>query len=128
MCAYVNVEATQKFLKKHKNHKSVTVYKYLIQDGDSLYSPFFGHKPWLPGEIKSNSTAKLQTQNGKEINRGIHVYLTSEDALNNAASMETVIQLKANIEDLICVDGDDNVAVFTKVELSKAEYTKAIKG
>lgn len=128
MCAYVSVEATQKFLKKHKNHKSVTVYKYLIQDGNSLYSPFFGNKSWLPGEIKSNSTSKLQTRNNIEINRGIHVYLTRQDAVDNADIDEKIIQLTAKIEDLICVDGDDNIAVFTKVELSKAEYAKAIKG
>lgn len=126
MCAYVNIECQNKFLKKHKNHKTVSVYKYLIKDGNKLTSPFY-YEEYKPGIIQSNSKAELQTKNGKEINRGIHTYLSSQKATDSSVHGDAIVKFEANIEDLICIGYDDE-AVFTKVSLSKSEYEKAING
>lgn len=124
MCAYVNLAATNAFVKKHKKNKTVTVYKYLTIEDGVLRSPFRYNK-WLPGVIKSNSKAKLQIMKGREINRGIHVYLNRKDAEDNADG-DIVVKLTAKIEDLICL-GILDEAVFRSVTFSKAEYNRIMR-
>lgn len=129
MCTNVKLNLQEKFLKKNKGNKTVTVYKYLKKEDGAIVSPFYT-KTWKPGVAKSNSCAKLQTQNGREISRGIYTYLNVRDAKSNVVEpYECVVKLTANISDLICVGGwdDEPIAVFSKVTLSQSEYDKVMK-
>ena len=129
MCTNVRLDLQEKFLKKHKGKKTVTVYKYLTKEDGELSSPFYT-KTWKPGEIKSNSSAKLQSKDGREINRGIYTYTRLQNAkCGMIESYEVVVKLTANIKDLICIGGyaDEQIAVFSKVTLSESEYKKALK-
>ena len=129
MCATVNLNKQEKFLKNHNKNDIINVYKYVKPDYYGgiveLHSPFYPRKPYKPGIIKSDSTAKLQKINGKDINRGIHVLLSRQQAILQAEDGEIIIRLKAKISDLICVGYND--AVFSKVEFLKKDYEAAIK-
>lgn len=127
MCAYVDLEKQAAFLEKHKGKKTVKIYKLFYFDewtGDlkSLYMNCI----YLPGIIKSGSRAKLQTQNKREINKGIHAYTSLKVAQSYSCYDDIICVLEANLKDLICV-GTDNDCVFKKVTLSEREYNRALK-
>ena len=127
MCAIVDLYSQKEFLKKHKNHKSVTVYKTLRKNIYGELKSIHYDELYVPGITKSNSKAKLQKRDNTEVNRGIHVFLTKERAeIDNAYGYKTIVPFKALIEDLICVECNGR-AVFRKVELSNKEYERAIK-
>ena len=130
MCAYVNLVEQEKFLKKNKGKKIVTVYKIMSIDNTlkmfRLISPYVYHM-YFPGIIKSDSRAKLQTQNNREINKGIHCYISLKWAKFKQERFlgenTTIIKLEANMSDLICVGYNDEV-VFRKVKLHENEYKR----
>lgn len=124
MCAYVNIKQQNEFLNKHRNHKTVTVYKVLVNNNGILISPYY-YTQYLPGWIKSNSRAKLQSKDLREINKGIHVFINKKSAELLASYGRVYVKMTANLEDLICVG--DNDAVFKKVYLSQKEYERAVE-
>lgn len=124
MCAIIVLEDTKNFLKANKNRKTVKVYKNLDLIDGELTSPIYSHI-WKPGENKSNSRAGLQKRDYTKISKGIHTYLTREEAEFWNDPPRVVVELTAFIEDLIGVD--DLVGVFKKVYLSKKEYESVRK-
>lgn len=124
MCAYVNIKKQNEFLNKYRNHKRVTVYKVLVNNDGILTSPYYSTQ-YLPGWIKSDSKAKLQSQDYREINKGIHAFLNKEDAELASYYNRVFVKVTANLEDLICVG--DNCAVFKQVYFSQKEYERAVE-
>lgn len=138
MCAFVDIKAQQKFLSKHKNHKTVTVYKVLCRkqnmlntDYYTLVSPYINENKYFIGINKSNSRAKLQTQKNREINKGIHTFIHKCDAdslaIRNNYKNWFVVKVKAEMKDLICVGVYDE-AVFKKITLPESEVKRVMSG
>lgn len=125
MCLYTDEIQTLKFLNKHKNHKTVTVYKNLIIEEQFLVSPYYCMQ-YKIGKNVSNSKAKLNLTDNRKISLGIHVYETKKRAMYNRSYNETVCKFTANISDLIGVSHTH--LVFKKVYLSQSEYNRILKG
>jgi hypothetical protein len=144
MCCSGSIEKTRKFLSKHKNHKTVTVYKvFKTQDTDysngwyaapivtkGLFAPYRGDR-YYPGETNA-SRPENRIRKECRVNKGIHVFLTREDAegLARSSSIKVVVKMTAQVKDLIAVgdfEGIPNNAVFKKVTLSRSEYDKHVK-
>jgi hypothetical protein len=150
MCMTNCVEETRKFLKKHKNHKTCTVYKVVQQEcfiekpyyydengkwhnsvlakTGNLVGPFQAGYKYSVGWNKSGSRAKLATKN-KDIEKGIHVCLTWEEAkyIGGLNVSSKIIKVKVNIEDLIGVNANSERAVFKQIFISQKEFDEALK-
>lgn len=131
MCAYVDLKATQDFVKKNKGNHKIRVYKYLRFRGranfsiDMLIAPY-KYTEYKPGINKSDSRSKLQNRNNIEINKGIHTYLSSKNAYYHRPYTAIVVGFTADIYDLICV-GYGGEAVWKKVTMTERSYKDAIK-
>ncbi len=137
MCLYNNVSAVKKFISKHKNHETVTVYKRMITSYrksypsyefiiGGLYSPY-QKEIYKPGLNKSSSRrTKPSSRNHEEIGPGFHVYLSKKSANNNCGGAKVIVKFTANVKDLLACN-EYGVAVFRTLTLSKHEYNKALK-
>lgn len=67
MCLYVSKEETEKFVSKHKNHKTVTVYKVLTRY-DNKWFTLFNFTPVTDILFKANRPLKT-IKNGRKIKK-----------------------------------------------------------
>jgi hypothetical protein len=155
MCCNNKPELARKLYRRMKKDETIFYKIYEIREiteknGDAkhiLFSPFYDFELKTFGIIKSNSKIK-DVQNSKkierEIQRGIHVYLTLKDAnrwirnivdygwnyertrdIVDYGNIYKILKVTARAEDLLGVDYTS--AVFTKVEITKEEFEKAKK-
>jgi len=122
MCLFVNKEATEKFLSKHKNHKTVTVYKILERSGTRYITPY-RFTPVTSTEFKAKKPLKTIKQGRKLKSQGIggggiHCYIDYQRARYQTGFMDNLFKCTALMEDLIAV-GSRKDAVFTKIKLPK---------
>lgn len=122
MCLYVSKEKTEKFVSKHKNHKTVTVYKVLIRYDNKWFTPF-NFTPVTDILFKANRPLKT-IKNGRKIKRqsiyggGIHCYLNYKHVYHTATA-KNIFKCTALMEDLIAV-GKRGDVVFTKIKFPKS--------
>lgn len=132
MCLYYNKQLSDKF--KKRKIKKFYVYKFLELKNELLKSPYESlHRrkvtKWLPGYIESNRKSSYISSTeirNFEIKKGIHVYLNRKDALNTCDDHCVVLKLEVNLKDFVAKNNND-IAVFTKVKLSKEEYQRVLK-
>jgi hypothetical protein len=121
MCLYVSKEETEKFVSKHKNHKTVTVYKVLTRYDNKWFTPF-NFTPVTDILFKANRPLKT-IKNGRKIKRqsirggGIHCHLNYKRAYHTATA-KNIFKCTALMEDLIAV-GEREDVVFTKIKFPK---------
>jgi hypothetical protein len=142
MCLINDPEEVKKFKSKHKNHKTVTVYKRMINNKtnyDSMtvtgYRQVTGLFPcyrksyeYKVGWNNSNSQRKTSSLKREQINNGMHTYISlavAKDCLDEYNG-EILVKFTANVKDVLGVD-DSGVAVFKKLHLTEGEYKRAIK-
>ena len=141
MCLVNKPDDVKKFLKKKGKQKTISAWKvFRVEDKYTidcmvhcLYSKIYGHLKWKSGWNKSDSKAGTVQTRLKEINRGIHVYL-SKPSLFGIPGNCRLVRVQCYISDLIGVGVHNNglsrslQAVFKKAYLSKSEYKKALGG
>lgn len=147
MCLWVDLDDQKEFKKDHRG-KSITAYKVVMymrnynspswtNESDIRTAPW-GLKSinfdfwWTPG-VKKAKTAKKHKRlwDGKEVNKGIHVFLTRDEAEKYTGEWDSllrqiIIPVKCKIKDLIAV-GRKQQAVFTQVVFSKSAHQRALK-
>ena len=107
-----------------KGPSKITCYKVLYFINNELQSTVY-EKVWKPGWNKSNSkSTQINKNSGKLIYRGIHVFLTKP--AKNTGKYRRVVKFTALRSNLIGAN-NGNLAVFTKVFLSKEEFDKATR-
>lgn len=145
MCMPNSKLGVEKFLNKHKNHKTITAYKVvyitkkvysskdckyvdIIPQVKPPYKPFKANGEtylYKVGENNSNARRRLCKKN-RDIGPGLHVCLTESEAIYMRYGDRRIIKVKCNISDLIGVDKYGTRAVFKKFYISKTEYAKVI--
>ena len=143
MCMYKSNIATEKFRKKNAG-KTITVWKVYLSPKDSLeLTPPVksGKEAIYHGIIKSDrrfichdnrDSHYLEADLGKRgiiVNRGIHVFLTRNNARKYRVenSDESIFKCTAEVNDLVGVNGNTTEAVFMKIHLSEEEAEKGRK-
>lgn len=122
MCLTVDKEKTLAFYKKHRNHKTVTVYKRLIKDvGCRTFTSPYMCRTYYLGRIKI-SDSKLRFDKNRRsnvnINVGIHAYVSKKIALTHLESYETLCEFKMDMKDFIAV-GKYGDIVATKMKFTE---------
>ena len=113
MCLFNNA----RYLKQLLSKQEIICYKVLNYKNGKLRSQIY-NKVWRIGCNLSSRKSSKRVGDGISVDEGIYVYLkkpTSASAI--------IVKLKGLTENLIASDG--NLAVFTKVFLSKEEFDKA---
>lgn len=135
MCLTIDKNLTEKGLKGRKVHSNgmVKVWKVIGIDCGVPVSIYKNNFQWKPGWNKSNRITPTLNENelvNNEVNFGIHVLLTREDAGFYMRRCEIVIPVYVYKKDLIAcgmsnwtASGRDcKEAVFTKVFLKKEDF------
>ena len=141
MCLYANITKTAAFVKKHKKSTKIVVYKVIRGRFDPnnsdpntniRYAPCSWHWNffWKPGVNRSGAKIPKSLVPFKEINKGIHVFLSRKHAAfsgynSNNPGQAYIMPLSVDLADLIAVS--DTEAVFTKVTLNESTYKKLVK-
>ncbi len=118
MCLYIDELKTRRT--KKRKVKEFWVYKWLKPHWrlyDKWMAPIRMTSYPKKGEVRSGRKSSELTKSEKfhySIDKGIHVYLTKQNALKFAFENCTLFRLKANLDDLVAV-GEGGDAVFTKV-------------
>lgn len=131
MCLVNSKEGVEKFLKKRRGNKWVTLYKgvniILKPEGFGLIQNVFTqHQNYIykPRWNKSTSDVKkVCKQERRKIRHGIHCFTNPK----HVKCGTKVIKLKALLSDLIGVSARNEECVFSKVWLSEKEYKRAIQ-
>jgi len=126
---------TADFRKRHKNKKTVIVWK-IYTVSDIVRPPYMPTCKICSGHIKSDREIKRAGYDpqdsglwGQYIHRGIHVYTTREAARRHRAyGRRKVFKCTARMSDLVGVGGYGDHAVFMKIHITKAEFEKGKKG
>jgi len=139
MCLKIDKNLTKKGLKGRKVHSNrmVKVWKVIGMEDGVPVSIYKDHFQWKPGWNESNRGTPVLTNNelvNNEVNFGIHVLFTREDARLYKYRCEIIIPVYVYKKDLIAcgisnwtASGRDcKEAVFTKVFLKKEDYNKVL--
>lgn len=139
MCPFI----TDRVEKSLEYTGEIKAYKLLSITTGNLYSPYYTQR-YEAGSNRSdrfslNDNRDYYDIGEKKVERGIHVFLTKEDAdeaggyfiLNNFGTKVAVVEVTCLKQDFVGAGlwGDDHVteqAVFMSVELSQEEHDRAI--
>lgn len=106
------------FKKKLGRRKTFIGYKVLTSGGYNCYSSY-GRYQYGPG-VNSAHLAKTYTYT-KSRNRGIHVYLDKNSAVNNdLTSGRVVVEVLCHVDDLMIVDHEQ--AALRRVTITEKEW------
>jgi len=137
MCLVKDMKATQKFSKKNRNKKKLVVWKlYKVLSGGVVYPIIFDNEPVKAGWIKSDRQSKSKDDQDYpyrewcDVNRGIHVYLSRQQArvMRDICDYEQIFRCTANVSDLVGIDDRQKEAVFMKIHITKEEFERGKKG
>jgi hypothetical protein len=136
MCLINNKAAVEKFLAKPYQSKLIKAYKIVETRcfSKSLVSKIYEYV-WVIGANVADKVKKNKgpyKTDGKDINNGIHVYLSKKvyeirrHCNTTFIGCDRLITVWVRKEDLLGVSANSETAVFRKVILRKAEYNRAI--
>lgn len=138
MCLTNQTDELKKFKSKHKNHTTVTVYKYLeveyINTIPRLVAPFRGGFEYKAGINLPTTNFKGKVIDKQNITSGgLHVYLNKKSANDEGYDDSYLVKFTAKLKDLIAVNRYDDgfgiivyTGVFKKLHLAPSEYKRAI--
>lgn len=135
MCLINFPEDVEKFQEKHKDKKTVTVWKVIqIHCGDHPQSTIKDHI-WNPGLNESSASTAILAESECEVNHGFHVWLNKPDYSNHCQfPSERIMELHCAIEDLLGVGYQHGggylsyykQAVFRKATLTQEEHDRVL--
>ncbi len=130
MCLNFSQDAT---LALQQGEWPIKAYKVLRWDFNGhLLSPYHSDFEWRSGVNQSDRpSAERQSDQEREIARGIHVFLHYEQAKMSVDCEQVVVELICQREHLVGAGSDNGSAirsaVFTEVTLTDEEYARAIE-
>ena len=132
MCLFLNAKRDKRYRFRHKNKKTITVYKVVKKTKHSKgLQSLFRCKPikggWYKSNRKNNTQLSYREKATYLVQYGIHVFTTRAIASYKAKhdSRKVVIACTAYMKDLVA-SGYYREAVFTKVWIPAAEIRKAL--
>lgn len=122
MCLINNPKDLASFLKNKARNKTgnIIVWKVILKDEEGYNSSIFNHK-WKNGLNISNTKRKRTSTKTEKINRGFHVYLSKQEAMDqfwDGSYKYLLLKCVANIKDLIALNFYNQFtkqAVFSKL-------------
>lgn len=145
MCMITSYRATKKFKDEHIGQDTIRVWKIYLKKENHLVSPYRHQHICRPGVIKSNRRSKRLIKGGTdffyrrrfgisrvwEVNPGIHVFLTREEARATMDFLEShdcvIVCCHVKMKDLVGIGIDycKGQAVFMKVTISSSNFRKS---
>ena len=115
------------------SNRSVICYKVYEVVIDRLWSVYMHAPIYSAGVVlsdRSSTEITSEEQSSLEVNNGIHVYLEEKDCHGGLMQFYRVVPVQCKLEDLVAIGEFDGTksAVFTKVEITKEEWNKAVNG
>ena len=145
MCLYADIKETAAFKKKYKNCHQIKVWKVVVagdKNEDRQFTVDWQIRSWhfrsfwkagwkTSGARKPKSLKPRYGSYKKEINKGIHVFLTRKrmkqsNYTHDATRDCYILPLTVDIRDLIAVDNKGS-GVFTKAHLAESTHKRIMK-